>query len=206
MYQPQVIVALSTPSTALRYAAALFFVLVAFGLVYALVRLGKTLKQAELLLGDVNTEVVPLLKQATETLDNVNEELEKLDTVMATVVDVTEKVDATTRVMEAAVSMPAKKAAAWGAGVSQAFSSMLGRHDQSESPRAPGDEPAATWRRGAADSADGGEPREPSAPVWGPMTPAETAETPVGPSAAASPGEPESGKPTTDGSGTAVGA
>jgi len=205
MYQPLVTLAVSTPSMVLRYAAALFFVLVAVGLVYALIRLGKTLKQAELLLGDVNGEVVPLLKQATETLDNVNEELVKLDTVMVTVVDVTEKVDATTRAMEAAVSLPAKKAAAFGAGVSQAFSSMLGRRDHAEQPPASWSDEGAAWRRSAADSADGGEPRE-SSSVWEPATSAEAGEPASAPAPAGPAAEPGSDEPTADGPGGAVGA
>ena len=205
MYQSLLFVAASTPSMVLRYAAALFFVLVAVGLVYALVRLGKTLKQAELLLGDVNNEVVPLLKQATETLDNVNEELVKLDTVMVTVVDVTEKVDATTRAMEAAVSLPAKKAAAFGAGVSQAFSSMLGRRDHAERSAASWSDEGAAWHRSAADSADGGEPPE-SAAAWKPATPAEAGEPASGPAAAAPADEPGSDEPTADGPGGAVDA
>jgi hypothetical protein len=149
MHHALTIMSVSTPSMVLRYAAAFFFVVVAIALVFALVRLGRTLGQAETMLGDINKEVVPLLKQATATLDNVNEELEKLDSVMGTVVDVTDKVDATTRAMEAAVSMPAKKAAAWGAGVSQAFSSMLGRRDHAEEPTW-GDSAATDWRRSAA--------------------------------------------------------
>ena len=52
-------VAASTPSMALRYAAAFFLVVVGIGLIYALVRLGGTLGSAEKLLTDVDTEVVP---------------------------------------------------------------------------------------------------------------------------------------------------
>ncbi len=121
------IVAVSTPSMALRYAAAFFLVVVGIGVIYALVRLGGTLGSAEKLLTDVDTEVVPLLKQATETLDGVNNELDKVDVVMSSVVDVTEKVDQTTRVVESAITVPAKKAAAFGAGVSQAVSSFFNR-------------------------------------------------------------------------------
>jgi len=138
-----VVVAASTPSMVLRYAAAFFLIAVAIGLVFALIRLGKTLSQAERMMGDVNNEVVPLLKQATETLDGVNTELEKLDTVMGTVVDVTEKVDATTRAVEAAVTVPAKKAAAFGAGVSQAVSSLFGRHERGT----PDDDFDSSWDR-----------------------------------------------------------
>ena len=135
------IVAVSAPSMALRYAAAFFLVVVGIGLIYALVRLGGTLGSAEKLLTDVDTEVVPLLKQATETLDGVNTELDKVDVVMSSVVDVTEKVDQTTRVVESAITVPAKKAAAFGAGVSQAVSSFFNRGSDSGEP--PADEGAS---------------------------------------------------------------
>ena len=127
-------VAASAPSMALRYAAAFFLVVVGIGLIYALVRLGGTLGSAEKLLTDVDSEVVPLLKQATETLDGVNSELDKVDVVMSSVVDVTEKVDQTTRVVESAITVPAKKAAAFGAGVSQAVSSFFNRGSDAGEP------------------------------------------------------------------------
>ena len=127
MSDPVLTVAASAPSMALRYAAAFFLVVVGIGLIYALVRLGGTLGSADKLLTDVDGEVVPLLKQATETLDGVNSELDKVDVVMSSVVDVTEKVDQTTRVVESAITVPAKKAAAFGAGVSQAVASFFNR-------------------------------------------------------------------------------
>ena len=120
-------VAASAPSMALRYAAAFFLVVVGIGLIYALVRAGGTLKSADKLLADVDGAVVPLLKQATETLDGLNTELDKVDVVMSSVVEVTEKVDQTTRAVESAVTVPARKAAAFGAGVSQAVSSFFSR-------------------------------------------------------------------------------
>lgn len=140
------IVGASTPSMAMRYAAAFFLVVVGIGLIYALVRLGGTLRSAEKLLTDVDTEVVPLLKQATETLDGVNTELDKVDVVMSSVVDATEKVDQTTRIVESAITVPAKKAAAFGAGVSQAVSSFFNR--STDAPESGGDDSppsGASW-------------------------------------------------------------
>ena len=156
MNLPLAIVALSTPSVVLRFAAAFFLVVVGIGLIYACIRLGTALSAAEKLLGDVDTEVVPLLKEATETLDGVNTELDKVDAVMKTVVDATEKVDATTRAVEAAISVPAKKAAAFGAGVSQAVSSFFSR-------REPGDDwdDGDAWQAAAPSSAAWSKPAEP---------------------------------------------
>ena len=147
------IVAASTPSMALRYAAAFFLVVVGIGLIYSLVRLGGALGKADKLLADVDTEVVPLLKQATETLDGVNTELGKIDVVMTSVVDATEKVDQTTRAVESAITVPAKKAAAFGAGVSQAVSSFFNRgNDASEPDTAAGAPSDAAWGAPGADA------------------------------------------------------
>jgi uncharacterized protein YoxC len=150
-------VAAGAPSMALRYAAAFFLVVVGIGLIYALVRLGGTLGSADKLLTDVDGEVVPLLKQATETLDGVNSELDKIDVVMSSVVDVTEKVDQTTRVVESAITVPAKKAAAFGAGVSQAVSSFFNRGSEAgETPEADATARAAeaTWTPAAGAPGD----------------------------------------------------
>jgi uncharacterized protein YoxC len=164
------IVGASTPSMAMRYAAAFFLVVVGIGLIYALVRLGGTLRSAEKLLTDVDTEVVPLLKQATETLDGVNTELDKVDVVMSSVVDATEKVDQTTRIVESAISVPAKKAAAFGAGVSQAVSSFFNR--STDAPESGGDDspssgaswsPPAGYGSGAASPAPAASTAPPSA-------------------------------------------
>jgi uncharacterized protein YoxC len=162
-------VAASAPSMALRYAAAFFLVVVGAGLIYALLRLGGALRAADKLLGDVDGEVVPLLKQATETLDGVNAELDKVDVVMSSVVDVTEKVDQTTRAVESAISVPARKAAAFGAGVSQAVSSFFNRGEGGEpagddSARGPGaGEPAATGEPAPGWGAPSGGRHEPAA-------------------------------------------
>jgi uncharacterized protein YoxC len=181
-------VAVSAPSMALRYAAAFFLVVVGIGLIYALIRLGTTLGSAEKLLTDVDTEVVPLLKQATETLDGVNTELDKVDVVMSSVVDVTEKVDQTTRVVESAITVPAKKAAAFGAGVSQAVSSFFNRGpDASEPAAAEGTSGGAAWSRptGYGSAATDFEAASPVTPSPSPMPPADV----PGEAAADAPGD-----------------
>ena len=171
-------VAAGAPSMALRYAAAFFLVVVGIGLIYALIRLGTTLGSAEKLLTDVDTEVVPLLKQATETLDGVNTELDKVDVVMSSVVDVTEKVDQTTRVVESAITVPAKKAAAFGAGVSQAVSSFFNRGPDASEPAAEGPSSGAAWSppTGYGSAATASDAASPGAP---PPSADERADMPV---------------------------
>ena len=179
-------VAASAPSMALRYAAAFFLVVVGIGAIYALIRLGGALGKADRLLTDVDTEVVPLLKQATETLDGVNAELDKIDVVMTSVVDATGKVDQTTRAVESAITVPAKKAAAFGAGVSHAVSTFFNRSPDGEPPAdqaAPGPESpppgtGASWSAGT--SASGASSDTPAEPVIDREAPATDAPTTTG--------------------------
>jgi uncharacterized protein YoxC len=173
---------------ALRYAAAFFLVVVGIGLIYACIRLGGTLHTADKLLADVDTEVVPLLKQATETLDGVNSELDKIDVVMTSVVDATEKVDQTTRAVESAIAAPAKKAAAFGAGVTQAVSSFFNRGNDAAEPASDEGAPSsASWSPASgAYGADAGAQRAPGA-----------ADTPPAPEDAAAPPTPREGEAET---------
>jgi hypothetical protein len=193
-------VAASAPSMALRYAAAFFLVVVGIGLIYACIRLGGALRAADKLLVDTDTEIVPLLKQATETLDGVNTELGKIDVVMSSVVDATEKVDQTTRAVESAISVPAKKAAAFGAGVSQAVSSFFNRGNDASGAEPGADEAAAAWGGAGSASAD------PAAPPAGAAeaassgsAPAPATSTTEGPAAST-----EGGSAPTEGESTAA--
>jgi uncharacterized protein YoxC len=122
-----VVVAMSTPSLVLRYATAFFLVVVAVAMAYALVRTGQTLARVEKMIEDVDKEIVPILGKAGTTLDEVNAELHQVGEITTSVADMAQKIEAMTRAVESAVSLPARKAAAFGAGVSQAVSSFVKR-------------------------------------------------------------------------------
>ena len=156
------IVASSTPSMVLRYAAAFFLVAVAIGLVYALVRTGRTLGRVDKLLADVDREVVPLIGKAGVTVDEVNSELQRVGEITQAVVDLTEKVDSVAKAVESAISAPARKAAAFGAGVTQAFSSFFNR-GEGHRPGAAGAWTEKGWDETPTPEADASTPREPEA-------------------------------------------
>ena len=120
-------VAMSTPTIVLSYAAAFFFVVVAIAAAYALVKAGKTLDRVEIILNDVDKEAVPLMQKAGVTLDGVNANLGNVDQITKDVADITDKIDSMANVVEGAVSTPARKAAAFGAGVQGAVSSFMRR-------------------------------------------------------------------------------
>jgi len=122
--------AMSTPTIVLSYAAAFFCVVVALAAAYALVKAGKTLERVEVILNDVDKEAVPLMQKAGVTLDGVNANLGNVDQITKDVADITDKIDTMANVVEGAVSTPARKAAAFGAGVQGAVSSFM-RRDKS---------------------------------------------------------------------------
>lgn len=128
------VVAMSTASLVLRYAAAFFFVLVAIAAAYALFKAGKTMGRVEQVLTDVDKEALPLMSKAGTTLDEVNVSLANVGQITKDVSQMTDKVDRMAGAVEGAVTAPARKAAAFSAGVSEAMGTFFKRGDQEGTP------------------------------------------------------------------------
>jgi uncharacterized protein YoxC len=147
----------STASDVLSYAAAFFFVVVAIAIAYALLKTGKTLGRVDTILADVDKEALPLLQKAGVTLDEVNANLSNVDSITEDVAGITDKLDAMANAVEGAVSTPARKAAAFGAGVQSAFSSFMSRGGDGRQGEAAADAAetaaAAAFETAAADAA-----------------------------------------------------
>ena len=126
--------AMSTPSLVLRYAAAFFFVLVAIALAYALFKAARALDASTRCSSDVDEKGVPLMQKAGTTLDGVNANLGNVDEITKDVADITDKIDTMANAVEGAVTTPARKAAAFSAGVQSAVSSFM-RRDKPATPR-----------------------------------------------------------------------
>jgi uncharacterized protein YoxC len=162
MHSALAVAASGTPSIVLRYAAAFFFVVVAIAIAYALVKAAKALERVDKVLADVDQQAVPLMQKAGTSLDGVNANLGNVDQITKDVADITDKIDKMATSMEGAVSTPARKAAAFSAGVQSAFSSFRRRDrgaDTSGDPwSAPpaADEPPAAWDAGTPSAATGG--------------------------------------------------
>lgn len=75
----------------------------------------------------VSEEIPPLLAKLQTTVDDINTELERVDEIVASVAEVSEKVQATTRLAQEVVSSPLIKLASFSAGTKKALSSLLGR-------------------------------------------------------------------------------
>ena len=119
--------AMSTPSLVLRYAAAFFFVVVAIFMAYALFKAAKALERVDKVLADVDENGVPLMRKAGTTLDGVNANLGNVDEITKDVAGITDKLDKMAGSVETAVTTPARKAAAFSAGVQSAVSNFMKR-------------------------------------------------------------------------------
>jgi uncharacterized protein YoxC len=141
--------AMSTPSLVLRFAAAFFFVVVAIFLAYMLFKAGKALERLDKVLADVDENGIPLMRKAGTTLDGVNANLGNVDEITKDVAGITDKIDRMTGSVETAVTTPARKAAAFSAGVQSAVSNFMKRDKTGD---AAGAEPDAGWTSAAASS------------------------------------------------------
>jgi hypothetical protein len=86
-------------------------------------------------LADVDKEALPLITKAGTTLDEVNVSLANVGEITKDVSQMTEKVDRMAGAVEGAVSMPARKAAAFSAGVTEAVGTFFKRGDQEDTPQ-----------------------------------------------------------------------
>jgi hypothetical protein len=108
-------------------ALSVFFVLVALGLTYVLIRLGGTIGQSTSFLAGLEREVLPVINEAGGTLQRVNMQLDKADRVTDSAVDIAETADTAVRAVTLAITRPVQKISALAAGIAYGLSSLRTR-------------------------------------------------------------------------------
>ena len=108
----------------LEAALSFFLVIIALASAFVLLKIGGTFGRINTFLKRLDQEVIPLLSRLQITMDEVNSQLGKADDMMGTLVDVTERVETTTRALQMAITTPVKKVAGLSAGVSEALTSL----------------------------------------------------------------------------------
>ncbi len=79
------------------------------------------------ILGRVKQEVTPILRKVERTIDEINQDLARVDDIIKTGEQVVDKVNATTRIAQEAISSPLIKVVSVGAGVKRVIDSLRGR-------------------------------------------------------------------------------
>lgn len=110
-------------------ALSVFFVLVALALSYLLVRLGGTVGRVSSFLQGLEREVLPVINQAAGTMERVNMQLDKVDRMTDSAVDVADSVDTAVRAVTLAITRPVQKISGVAAGIAHGFASLRVRRN-----------------------------------------------------------------------------
>lgn len=140
----------STAGDIARYALAAFLLLSGLGLAYMLVRLGGTFSRLSSFIRGTERELLPVITKTGGTVDRVNAQLDKMDHVTDSAVDMAESADTAVRAVTFAIQKPVTKVSGLAAGLTHGVARLKATRDWSESVRA-GKDAAA---RREADLAD----------------------------------------------------
>ncbi len=125
----------STPSDVLDYALSAFFVASGAGLAYMLIRMGGTFARLSSFIRGSERDLLPVIVKAGGTVDRVNDQLDKLDTVTDSAVAMADNADTAVRAVSTAITTPVKKVSGLAAAVSHGFSAFRARRDPGEAVR-----------------------------------------------------------------------
>jgi hypothetical protein len=119
----------------LDYALAAFFVASGIGLAYMLIRMGGTFARLSSFIKGAERDVLPVVVKAGGTVDRVNDQLDKLDSVTDSAVAMADSADTAVRAVSTAITTPVKKVSGFAAGISHGVSAFRSRRDAGEAVR-----------------------------------------------------------------------
>ncbi len=119
----------------LDYALAAFFVASGAGLAYMLIRMGGTFARLSSFIKGSERDLLPVIVKAGGTVDRVNDQLDKLDTVTDSAVAMADSADTAVRAVSTAITTPVKKVTGLAAAVSHGASAFRARRDTGEAVR-----------------------------------------------------------------------
>jgi hypothetical protein len=111
------------------YGLAAFLVLVGVGSFWMLWRLGNVFGRLSSFISGTERDVLPVVVKAGGTVDRVNKQLDKADTITDSAVSMAESVDTAVRAVSFAITTPVEKVSGAAAGVSHAVSSFRKNRD-----------------------------------------------------------------------------
>ena len=132
------------------YALAFFLVAVGVGLGYMFLRLAGTFQRLSSFIRGTEQELLPVISKVGVSVDKVNGQLDKVDQVTDSAVDMADSVDTAVRAVSMAIARPVQKVSGLAAGVSHGVSAFKARRDFGDAVRV-GKDAAARRERDLAD-------------------------------------------------------
>lgn len=136
----------STAGDVANYALAAFLIAVGAGLAYAFLRLGGTFARLSSFIKETERELVPVIHKVGESVDRVNGQLDKVDQVTDSAVDMADSVDTAVRAVSMAITRPVQKLSGLAAGLTHGAATLKSRRDVGEAVKT-GKEAAARRER-----------------------------------------------------------
>ena len=106
------------------WGLAIFLVLLGVGSLFALVKLGQMFDKVSSLVRGAERDALPVVVKTGGTVDRVNYQLDKLDTVTDSAVSMADSADTAVRAVSTAISKPVEKVSGFTAGVAHGFASF----------------------------------------------------------------------------------
>ena len=133
------------------WGLAIFLVLLGVGSIFALYKLGRLFDRVSSFVQGSERDVLPVVVKTGGTVDRVNYQLDKLDTVTDSAVSMADSADTAVRAVSTAIATPVEKVSGLAAGVAHGFSSFRKTRNFSEAKEAAQD----AARRREQDLAEG---------------------------------------------------
>ena len=132
---PAVTVLATSAGDVLDYALSAFFIASGVGLLYLFIRMGGTFARLSSFIKGSERDLLPVIVKAGGTVDRVNDQLDKLDTVTDSAVSMADSADTAVRAVSTAITTPVKKVSGFAAGISHGVSAFRARRDAGEAVR-----------------------------------------------------------------------
>src|SRR6188508_1948133 len=114
------------------WALAIFLVLLGVGSLIALLKLGQLFDRISSLIRGAERDALPVVVKTGGTVDRVNYQLDKLDTVTDSAVSMADSADTAVRAISTAIATPVEKVSGLAAGISHGFSQFRKSKDFGE--------------------------------------------------------------------------
>jgi uncharacterized protein YoxC len=114
----------STAGDAAYWALAIFLVLLGVGSLIALVKLGQLFDRVSSLIRGTERDALPVVVKTGGTVDRVNYQLDKLDTVTDSAVSMADSADTAVRAVSSVITTPVEKVSGLASGIAHGLSSF----------------------------------------------------------------------------------
>ena len=119
----------STAGSVAYYGLAVFLVAVGLGSFFMLFKLGQVFGRLSSFISGTERDLLPVIVKTGGTVDRVNKQLDKADTITDSAVSMADSADTAVRAVSMAIAKPVEKVSGLAAGVAHGFSSFRKNRD-----------------------------------------------------------------------------